>query len=305
MTPKNKRRLIPSTSMLVAFDSSAWTGSFTLAARELNLTQGAVSRQISALEDQLGVELFSRSKKAIQLTDVGKIYAQEIRPALQVIRNASLNAMTNSPGGTLNLAILPTFGTRWLMPRLPSFLSENSNITINFATRTSPFDFHQEDLHAAIHYGTANWPDTDATYLMGEEVVPVCSPGFLQENNIENISDIANATLLHISSRLQAWPDWFDTHNLSCRQGSGMYFEQFSTAAQAAVAGLGIGLLPEFLVESELQRKELVLVFDQPTKSEFGYFLVTPLEYSDYAPVVEFRKWLLSQVNVPRNSVID
>ncbi len=116
-----QRRLLPSTSMLVALDAAARAGSFTAAARELNLTQGAISRQINALEDQLDVILFERAGKTVLLTEAGKNYAREIGVALQTIRNASLNAMTNPPNGILNLAILPTFGTRWLMPRFPSF----------------------------------------------------------------------------------------------------------------------------------------------------------------------------------------
>jgi LysR family glycine cleavage system transcriptional activator len=118
-----QRRLIPSTSKLLAFEASARNGSFTLAAQELNLTQGAISRQVGALEDQLGVSLFKRVRKTIVLTDVGKTYADEIANALRSIRNASLNAVSDTKGQTLNLAILPTFGMRWLMPKFPDFLA--------------------------------------------------------------------------------------------------------------------------------------------------------------------------------------
>lgn len=297
MTTKNQRRLLPSTSMLAAFDAASRTGSFTVAARELNLTQGAISKQISALEEQLDVALFEREHQSILLTETGKTYAREIQSALEAIRVASLRAMTNTGGGLLNLAVLPTFGTRWLMPRLPIFLKQNPGITINFATRTSPFDFRSEDLHAAIHYGTSDWPNTDATYLMGEEVLPACSPEFLVENKIDSAADIASSALLHISSRHNAWPDWFEAQGISQQDSEGMYFEQINTAARAAVAGLGMVLLPRFLVESELQRGELKLALSQPTKSDSGYYLVTPREFSDYAPVIKFRDWLLSQAN--------
>ncbi len=299
MSEKNQRRLLPSTSMLAAFDAAVRAGSFTVAARELNLTQGAISKQIHALEDQLDVVLFDRSPPGIKLTEIGKTYAGDILSALEAIRSASLRAMSGPRGGVLNLAVLPTFGTRWLMPRLPSFLKENPDITISFATKLSPFDFRSEDLHAAIHYGTSDWPNTDSTYLMGEEVVPVCSPDFLQENRLTEPSDLMSVPLLHISSRANAWPNWFKAHGLSVTSSEGMYFEQFTTAAQAVAAGLGIVLLPKFLVQNELKRKELVLVFEQPMKSESGYFLVTPHERSDYAPVVAFREWLLHQVAMP------
>ena len=295
MSINNQRRLLPSTSMLAAFDAASRTGSFTLAAHELNLTQGAVSKQISALEAQLGITLFKRQHQSIALTETGKTYSKDIHLALESIRSASLRAMTTPRGGVLNLAVLPTFATRWLMPRLPSFLKENPNITINFSTKLSPFDFQTEDLHAAIHYGTSDWPNTKSTYLMGEEVVPVCSLSFLRNNSLSNASDLISVPLLHISSRPNAWPDWFKAQGLSGQSNEGMYFEQFTTAARAAVAGLGIVLLPKFLVESELERGELVLVINQPMKSDYGYFLVTPSTNSDYAPIVAFREWLLQQ----------
>ncbi len=297
MSENNQRRLLPSTSMLAAFDAASRAGSFTVAARELNLTQGAISKQINALEEQLGVTLFERLHQTIVLTETGKTYAKKVQSALETIRSASLNAMTGSQGGVLNLAVLPTFGTRWLMPRLPSFLKQNPDITLNFATKLSPFDFRLEDLHAAIHYGAPDWPHTNSTYLMGEEVVPVCSPQFLNDNALENINALISTPLLHISSRPDAWSDWFKAQGLSAQGSEGMYFEQFLTAAQAAAAGLGTALLPKFLVQSELDRGELVLVFKQPLKSDYGYHLITPSEKAGYTPVVAFREWLLREVS--------
>jgi len=295
MSINNQRRLLPSISMLAAFDAASRTGSFTVASRELNLTQGAISKQISALEDQLGIVLFKRLHQNIELTGPGKAYAKDIQSALDTIRSASLRAMTVPRGDVLNLAVLPTFATRWLIPRLPTFLKQNPNITVNFTTKLSPFDFRLEDLHAAIHYGTSDWSNTESTYLMGEEVVPVCSAGFLQDNPMSGGRDLITAPLLHISSRPDAWPDWFKSQGLSGKSSEGMYFEQFTTAAQAAVAGLGIALLPKFLVENEIEREELVMVLNQPMKSDSGYFLVTPCEISDYSPVASFREWLLQE----------
>ncbi len=288
-----QRRLLPSTSMLMALDAAARAGSFTAAARELNLTQGAISRQVSALEDQLDVVLFERAGKTILLTEAGRIYAREIGVALQSIRNASLNAMTNPLSGILNLAILPTFGTRWLMPRFPSFLKENPNITVNFVTRLTEFDFHEENLHAAIHYGQADWPDAISTFLMSEEVIPVCSPGFLQENPLTHAGDLAGLPLLHLTTRPDAWDNWFQSNDFEPPQERGMAFEQFSIIAQAAVAGLGVALLPKFLIQSELDRNELVVILDMPTQSEAGYYLVTPADKSEHPPVAALRQWLL------------
>jgi len=292
-----QRRLLPSTSMLMALDAAARAGSFTAAARELNLTQGAISRQVSALEDQLDVILFERAGKTVLLTEAGKIYAREIGVALQTIRNASLNAMTNPLSGILNLAILPTFGTRWLMPRFPSFLKEHPNITVNFVTKLTTFDFHEENLQAAIHYGQPDWPDAISTFLMGEEVLPVCSPGFLEENLLSHPGDLARLPLLQLTTRPDAWDNWFRSNKIDPPQEQGMAFEQFSIIAQAAVAGLGVALLPKFLIQSELDRKELVVILNMPTKSEDGYYLVTPADKSEHTPVTALREWLLNIVS--------
>ena len=127
------RKLLPSTSALAAFDSVARLGSFSAAADELALTQGAISRQVMSLEEQLGVRLFERGARGVALTTEGSAYAKSIAAALGEIRSASLQIMTKTHGNTLNLAMLPTFGTRWLLPRIPDFVANHPEITINFA----------------------------------------------------------------------------------------------------------------------------------------------------------------------------
>lgn len=300
-----QRRLIPSTSMLMAFEATARKGSFTAASKELNLTQGAVSRQVSALEAQLNVMLFKRVRKTITLTEAGTVYAQEIGTSLKAIRNASLNVMGDQQGGILNLAILPTFGMRWLMPRFPDFLKRNPNITVNFSSKLSPFDFNSENLHAAIHFGRPDWPDTESCFLMGEEAIPMCAPSLIPEklsgqpcsSNPFSGSpkDIASLPRLNLETRPDAWAQWFDQNNVIPPLGEGMVFEQFALVTQAAIAGLGAAILPKFLIETELERGELVPLSDLPLKGEDGYYLVTPPHRTSYAPMVALKDWLLSQ----------
>ncbi len=282
--------------MLMAYDAAARAGSFTVAAHELHVTQGAVSRQISALENQLGIELFDRDHKPLQLTSVGKVYAQEVSSALQSIRDASLAAITKPRTGVLNLAILPTFGTRWLIPRFPSFLEQNPDITVSFVTKLSPFDFATENIHVAIHYGIPDWSGTTNTFLMGEMSVPICAPTLLSDHAVDNIGDIAKLPLLHLASRPDAWQTWFQTNDADVAVEPGLIFEQFSTIAQAAVAGLGVGLLPKFLIERELSQGELEIIMDFPLISDYGYFLISPSNLSDFEPVVVFRDWILSEI---------
>ena len=157
------RRFLPSLSLLSAFEAAARTGSVTIAARELDLTQSAVSRQIRALENQLGVELFVRERQTIRLTLAGDAYAREIREALRRISTASLNLRANPDGGTLTLAVLPAFGSRWLMPRLAGFLEHHRGMSVNLVTRLSPFDFKLDSIDAAIHFGDSIWPGAELT----------------------------------------------------------------------------------------------------------------------------------------------
>ncbi len=291
----NQRRLLPSTSMLSAFESAARLGSFSRAAIELNLTQGAVSRQIRALEEQLGVSLFDRTSRQVILTDVGTQYAIEVSAALNVIRTATLNAITNTGGGELKIAILPTFGSRWLIPRLSSFLENNLDIDVSFSNRFVPFDFNNEQLDAAIHYGQPDWPNADCIFLMNETVVPTFSPAFQQKYNISCLDDFSKVPLLHLSTRHDQWEKWFLSNGIDHEVSHGIIFEQFSFVSQAAIAGLGVALMPRLFVENELKSGVLV-GFDQGAfQSTSAYYLVIPKNRSTYAPLAAFRKWIVEK----------
>ncbi|MCP3473494.1 LysR family transcriptional regulator [Bradyrhizobium sp. CCGUVB1N3] len=295
MDPQTPRRFLPSTAVLAAFEATARTGSMTLAARELQLTQSAVSRQIKMLEEQLEVELFIRERQTVRLNSVGESYAREIREALHKISTASFNLHANPRGGSLNLAILPTFGTRWLAPRLPRFLAANPGITINLATRLSYFDFRVESLDAAIHFGQPEWPGAEMALLRSEQVIPACSPGLKRQYHFRVAGDLRNAPLLSISTRFHAWDRWFLIHDAPGRTTQGMVFDQFATAAQAAIAGLGVALLPTFLIQDELASRKLVRAINLPMESPERYYLVWPSERAKYPPLAAFREWLLAE----------
>ncbi|MCK1516961.1 LysR family transcriptional regulator [Bradyrhizobium sp. 190] len=296
----SSRRFLPSTALLAAFEAAARTGGITLAARELNLTQSAVSRQIKLLEDQLEVELFVRERQSIRLTTAGEAYAREIREALRKISTASFNLHANPKGGTLNLAILPTLGTRWLAPRLPKFLAQNPGITINLATRLTYFDFRTEALDAAIHFGRRDWPGIEMVLLRSEQVVPACSPELKKQYGFRAAGDLKNAPLLSISTRPNAWEQWFSAQNIAGASGQTMYFDQFATVSQATMVGVGIALLPTFLIQDELASGKLVRAIDLPMESAERYYLVWPPERSKHPPLIAFRDWLLAETAADR-----
>lgn len=289
------RRFLPSISLLAAFEATARTGSVTVAARELHLTQSAVSRQVRALEEQLGVDLFIRERQTMRLTLAGDSYAREIREALRRISSASLNLRANPHGGTLNLAILPTFGARWLVPRLPKFLSDNPGVTINLVTRLSPFDFRLDSIDAAIHFGAPHWPGAELTSLMAERTLPACSAAFQNSHRLEDAADLLDVPLLHITTRPDAWEAWFTANGVPFQSVHGMLFDQFATAAQAAIAGLGVALLPTFLIQEELSRGDLVAAVEHEIESAEHYYLACPIERADYPPLVAFRSWIVEE----------
>jgi DNA-binding transcriptional LysR family regulator len=298
------RKLLPSTSALAAFDSVARLGSFSAAAEELSLTQGAISRQVSGLEEQLGVQLFDRTSRGVGLTSTGADYAKAVANALSQIRSASLQVMTKRHSDQLNLAILPTFGTRWLMPRIPQFVARHPEITLNFATRIGVFDFDRDGIDMAIHIGQPDWPGAECTFLMEEMVAPVCSPAFLGSHPIKKGEDLLRLPLLHMASRPGGWDHWFESLGVSGTPSQGMRFEQFGNVAQACIAGLGVALMPLFLIDSELATGQLVEAFPHQVRSTSAYYAVAPMSKTGFRPVVAFRAWLLEEVGRYREEVV-
>ncbi|WP_394790540.1 LysR family transcriptional regulator [Rhodoferax sp.] len=290
-----RKTFLPPVADLLAFEAAARHTSISRAAEELHLTQSAVSRQIRQLEAQLGMALFHRVRQRVVLTDAGRVYAADVRLALQQLSGATQKVMAFSGGdGLLNLAVLPTLGTRWLIPRLVDFAVRYPDVTVNIAARSEPFDFAQEPFDAAIHFGAPHWAGAVCEYLMHEQVVPVCSPGYQQLHGVEQVQDLSRLVLLQQTTRPTQWADWFEqvgadgVHALR-----GPRFEQFAMIAQAAVSGLGAALLPRFLVQTEIASGALVQLFPQALNSSDAYYLVYP-ESRAQAPLVRaFRDWIL------------
>lgn len=286
------RRYIPSVSLLAAFEAVCRLGSTSAAARELSLTQGAVSRLVQNLEGQLGVQLFRREGRRLQPTEPALAYARDVRKALELIARASLGLRANPGGGVLNLAILPTFGTRWLAPRLSSFLAENPGVTLNLGTRLRPFDFATETFDAAIHFGTRPWPDAEHLPLFEERIVAACSPEFARAHLMHTEADVQKQALLQLESRPNAWNAWFSHHGLEATAPQGIMFDQFAPMMQAAAHGVGVALLPEFLAEPEIAEGRLVRTPGTSVGGVGTYYLVWPEGGSPSPALVAFRDWI-------------
>lgn len=291
----HSRRVVPSISGLRALEAVDRLGSVSAAAEELSLTQGAVSRQIQSVEAQLGVALGHRKGRRLMLTPEAHRYAAEIRGALEIISKASLRLTVNPSGGTLDLAILPTFGMRWLVPRLADFARRHPEVTINLTTRLRRFDFSTDPFDAAIHFGTPDWPGTQSLRLKAEAVLAVCSPELREAGAIRSAADLLRLPLLHIETRPEAWAAWFAAHGVETEQVSGTIYDQFATITQAALHGLGVALLPDYLAEQDLATGRLVRAWGGPTSSPGAYHLVWPVERGRDAALVKFRDWLATQ----------
>ena len=292
------RRKIPSLQALACFEAAARQQSYTRAAQELALTQGAVSRQITALEDFLGIALFRRTRHGVLLTERGADYFAQVAPRLQALEQDTLDAMSaQGPGGTLHLAAVPSFATRWLIPRLPELKALQPDLTIHIETSTRPFMFADTVFDAALYAGTpeqlSQWAGTQARKLMAEQVVPVCSPHFLAGQSSLTPAAIAALPLLQQSTRTEAWRRWFDAMGVSAPMAlAGPRFELFSMTAAAAAHGLGVALVPRLLIEPELARGELVVACSQVLPSERAYYLVTPQTLEERPVISRFVLWL-------------
>jgi LysR family glycine cleavage system transcriptional activator len=295
------RRAVPPLAALVAFEAAARHLSFTRASEELSLTQSAVSRQIMLLEGLLGVRLFERVRRRVNLTPAGRFYGEQIRDVLARLTAATEEAIAfRGQGGILRLRVPPTFGTRWLIPRMGRFFERYPEVTVSFTTRLpGMIDFSREGLDAAIHVGEEAWPGIVFHRLTSGELVAVAAPSLIKGLPIRAPKDLRRATLLVHRSRPESWSKWFQAHGLGAVGARpSLAFEQFTMVFQAAIAGLGVAVALSFLVRQELASGELLRLFEPIVEKDQGDFFAYPVEKKDFAPVVAFRDWILKEAAV-------
>lgn len=288
-----RRRLLPSLTALRTFEAVARSMSFTDAAAELNVTQSAASRQVRALEGYVGLPLFARGKRGLVLTDEGHAYAGAVKDALDQVELATLQVMANERGGgVLTVGTLPTFATRWLIPRLGDFTRAHPRITVNIVSGDGPVALASgEDV--ALRFGDGSWPDHEAYRLgLAEEMVVVCSAEVAA--GIASPQDLRAHVLLRHFTRPGAWPQWLAAAGMADVDPGGPSFEHFFMVIQAAVAGLGVALLPRFLIEEELRSGALVAPLAPSTIYDGGYYLLCPRGRAELPKIRAFRDWLLA-----------
>lgn len=292
-------RILPSLNSIRTFEAVARYNSFTRAAEELNVTQSAASRLVKSLEDYLQVALFIRKSRRIELTDQGRFYEHLVRDALDRIEAGTVELISTHEGsGTLSIGMLPTFGTRWLVPRLPTFQAKHPEISLNIVSSDGDLDFVKERIDVAIRFGHGNWPDAIVDPLMSEEIMVVCSPKLMEgEHPILTYRSLQHHRLIRHSTRPNGWEHWFRSVGAPYQeQNWGPSLEHFFMIIQAAIAGLGVALLPSFLVEDDIRSGALVSPFPVRVSGPGAYYLVTSAAKSELPRVKLFRKWLLEQL---------
>lgn len=292
----NPRTLTPSLSLLLAFEASARHESYTKAAAELSLTQSAVSRQVQVLEGLVQVPLFARRGRAIALTEPGRLYMQEVGLAIARIRNATLQLMASPAGaGSLNLAVLPTFGAKWLMPRLHDFHAAHPKVLLHVHARIGPLDLALSGMDAVICVSDGPPQGLVSHLLLREELVVVASPALIRKAKLRSVADLSHVLLLRVSSRPNAWSDWFSAVGEAPGERCfGPSFELTSHLLQAAQTSIGAGVVPRCLVEEELASKALAMPFQRSLAASKAYYLAYPAHKRDYMPLATFRDWLLA-----------
>ena len=308
---KFMRRSIPTTQSLLCFESAAKLGNYTNAAKELCLTQSAVSRQIQQLESFLGVNLFTRTQHGVELTTDGLSYYQSIKPHLIALEQSSLDIFSNKgKSGTLKLGVVPTFGARWLVPKIADFQDKNPNINLQIETNTKPIPFSESKFDAMIFAGTAQqiqqWAGIKAHFLMKEDLILVSSPTLLnkiypsiksKQNEFQlKPEQLINLPLLQQTTRPTIWQEFFQYLEISHPNPyEGQRHELFSMISEAAIHNMGIALLPEILIEAELRQGQLVRISSFTYKSSRNYYFIHSLK-NNSKHVPSFLDWLTEQI---------
>lgn len=286
---------LPSLSVLRSFEAAAKHQSFTLAAQELHVTQGAVSRMVRELEGLVGVSLFRPAGRGVVLTEAGRTLADRLHGDLERLRQTLRStSAAGEAGQTLSIGVLPTFGSRWLVPRLARFRASSPKTELVLHSRAAPFDLAREGIDVAIHFGRREWVDGSLTELCPEDLVAVASPLLTERHEILRPTDLHRMPLLHLQTRDNTWQVFFDSLGLAPdRARQGALFDQFSTVIAAAIHGLGAAIVPTHLIEEELSQGTLI-VLGRPACPDDMYYVVTPKGLTN--PVAaRFTDWIVAE----------
>jgi len=259
---------------LESFDAVARHLSFSRAAEELFVSQGAVSKQIKSLETFLGAALFTRGRRSrVEFTPTGRALAQSVQPAFSVLMQLTADFRQIDDPNVVTISTVPSLAAHWLIPRLDEFRDRHPNIDIRIQTVMHVVDLQGGDVDVAIRYGRGNWPNTTVLKLSDGVVIPVCAPSMIKEKHKISPNDIRNYALLHNVTRAE-WSKWIATFSEpKYYEACDLILEDLNVVIQAAINGQGMALVPRMLVETALMSKLLVTPFDAPLCLETAFYV--------------------------------
>jgi LysR family glycine cleavage system transcriptional activator len=288
-------RQLPPLNALRAFEAAARSESFTRAAEELCVTQGAVSHQVKLLEATLGIKLFNREHQRLVITGAGREYLNVVRDALDRIAAGTERIVQRQNTGVLTVSTSPDFAAKWLVNRLGRFAEAHSGIDLRVSATMHHIDFVREEVDVAVRHGDGNWSGLDAVRLCTEQLFPVCSPRLMSgRNRIAKPSDLLKFPLLHLEDS-KAWSNWFDAAGVDAEMSHGLVLNRASMLIDAAVNGQGVALARTALAAWDLINGRLVKPFDLALKLSKTYWIVCPKAASMQPKIVTFRDWLLAE----------
>jgi len=293
---RHRSNYTPSVQELRALVYCGDLGSVSRAAETLNLTQSAVSRSIRSLEERLGVKLFHRVRKRLHLSDAGRAMIHESRDILVALERTAKMAMSFGEGGdVLRLAVLPTFASTWLIPRLPEFRRMHPNVSIDLASALHPVDFDDSPFDAAIQRAVMARKGTDVVPLLDETLIVVAAPGLVPVGKTLSRADLASYPLIQLATRPELWNDWLSKAGAAqVERLQGPRVQHFDMVISAAEAGLGIALLPEIFAERAIGTGTLHKVSPQTLNGPTAYALICPRPRRESTTLDAFQVWLQS-----------
>jgi LysR family glycine cleavage system transcriptional activator len=292
-------RQLPPLSALRPFEAAARLESFSRAAEELHLTHGAVSHQVRALEEHLGTPLFSRHGKRVALTAAGRAFAERIRGALAEIAQAAQIASAGRREDRLTVSVLPSFASRWLMPRLIRFMDANPKLEVNVHASTALADFAAEEIDVAVRFGNGPWPPLVCEAFLDDEYFPVASPKLLRGKRPKEPKDLLRMRVIRDDpgGDRDYWRPWFAAAGVAVDAPlAGPSFNDSTYSLQAAARGEGVALARRSIVGEDLERGTLVRLFKVAVPSRERYWFVSPKETANTPKVKVFRDWVKAEL---------
>jgi LysR family transcriptional regulator, glycine cleavage system transcriptional activator len=288
---------LPSTKTLRAFQLAARSGSFKTAASQLFLTPSAVSHQIRALEEELGVALFHRGARTLTLTDAGSTYLREIEHLFERLDAATRELRARAGRSTLRLRVASFFANEFLLPRLAELHAAQPEIDLEIDTDGTGTDIHPADADVSVVLGPGTWSELQAQRLFTQAYVPACSPALLVRTPINSVEQLEGQTLLVFEARKDGWERWAESAGLEMpRPRKRIAFNNMASLVRATERAAGIGLIPALLSAERFRAKSLTRLFDHDWETEDSYFLVHRAEVAARPEVIAFRKWILEEV---------